>query len=240
MNFSQLQDRVRHVLLRRIERGTLSVSLLARQTGLGQPHISNFLRGRRGLSLASLDSILSAQKLEIADLLPQRRELSDPTASPSDGIHSSDPVLRIPLVSGTTAAFEPYIRASSVQDLIPMSTDRLKSLEPRCAASRKQWDRFVFVRATEEDARAMAPMLEEASLVLLDRHYTSLHPFTDARPNLYGVRSHSSLVLRYAQLDADRIVLRALRGEVKALILEPESGETPSDLLAGRVVFIQT
>jgi hypothetical protein len=74
MNFSKLQERVRVELLRRIERGTLSVSLLSRQTGLGQPHISNFLHRRRGLSLTSLDLILEAQRLEISDLLPARRE----------------------------------------------------------------------------------------------------------------------------------------------------------------------
>jgi hypothetical protein len=35
------------------------------------------------------------------------------------------------------------------------------------------------------------------------------------------------------------VVLRALRGEVKALVVEPESGETASDVLVGRVVVYQ-
>ena len=59
-------------LLRRIERGTLSVSLLARQTGLGQPHVSNFLHGRRGLSLATLDRIPGGAALTAEDLMPSR------------------------------------------------------------------------------------------------------------------------------------------------------------------------
>jgi hypothetical protein len=47
------------------------------------------------------------------------------------------------------------------------------------------------------------------------------------------------MVLRYAQYDADRVVLRALRGRVKAEVLEPGLGETGSDLLVGRVVVIE-
>ena len=46
MNFTQMHERLRLELLRRIQRGTVSVSLLARQTGLGQSHLSNFLRSR--------------------------------------------------------------------------------------------------------------------------------------------------------------------------------------------------
>jgi transcriptional regulator with XRE-family HTH domain len=236
MNFSQLQDRVRHVLLRRIERGTLSVSLLARQTGLGQPHISNFLRGRRGLSLRTLDRILEAQKLEIADLLPARREANEPIGGAGE---AAEPVARLPLVTGIVAAFEPYIRASSVQAMVPFSSEILRGLEVRCSASRKQWDRFVVVRVSEDDARAMGPMLQEGGLAVLDRHYTSFHPYTEGKANLYGARAGTVLVLRFAQFEVDRVVLRALRGELKALLVEPEASETASDVLVGRVVLYQ-
>jgi len=78
MNFTQLQERVRFELLRRIERGTLSVSLLARQSGLGQSHVSNFLHARRGLSLEALDKILAAQRLTVVDLMPAPREKRGP------------------------------------------------------------------------------------------------------------------------------------------------------------------
>jgi transcriptional regulator with XRE-family HTH domain len=233
MNFSQLQDRVRHVLLRRIERGTLSVSLLARQTGMGQPHISNFLRGRRGLSLRTLDRILDAQKLEIADLLPARREANEPL-----GGGDTEPVIRLPLIAGA-AVFEPYIRTSVVQRMVAFASDAFKGLEARCSAARKGWDRFVVVRVTPEDGRAMGPMLEESGLVVLDRHYTSFHPYAEGRPNIYGARVDSALVLRFAQFEAERVVLRALHGEVKTIVVEPEAGETPGDVFVGRVVVYQ-
>jgi transcriptional regulator with XRE-family HTH domain len=237
MNFSQLQDRVRHVLLRRIERGTLSVSLLARQTGMGQPHISNFLRGRRGLSLGTLDRILAAQKLEISDFLPARREANAPVGgSDEDAVEA---VVRLPLVGGAVAVFEPYIRASSVQGMVPFAGEVLKGLEVRCSAGRKQWDRFVVVRVTEEDGRAMGPMLEEGGLVVLDRHYTSFYPYAEGKVTVYGARAGAGLVLRLAQFEADRVVLRALRGEVKAVVVEPEGAETAGDVLVGRVVVYQ-
>src|ERR1700733_6783204 len=70
MNFTQMHERLRLELLRRIQRGTLSVSLLARQTGFGQSHISNFLRSRRQLSLEALDRVLLSQRMNAWDLLP--------------------------------------------------------------------------------------------------------------------------------------------------------------------------
>src|ERR1700676_1177000 len=107
MNFSQLQDRVRLELLRRIERGTLSVSLLARQTGLAQAHISNFLHGRRGLSLGALDKVLSAQRLQVSDLLPEQRG-----AFLDEQI---GPVAQVPLVPHGVAIMDPNLRPSIVE-----------------------------------------------------------------------------------------------------------------------------
>ena len=55
-----MHERLRLELLRRIQRDTLSVSLLSRQTGFGQSHLSNFLRSRRQLSLEAIDRVLFA------------------------------------------------------------------------------------------------------------------------------------------------------------------------------------
>jgi hypothetical protein len=75
MNITQMHERLRLELLRRIQRGTLSVSLLSRQTGFGQSHLSNFLRSRRQLSLEAMDRIFAAQQLTIAALLPASTRL---------------------------------------------------------------------------------------------------------------------------------------------------------------------
>jgi hypothetical protein len=234
MSFSKLQERVRLELLRRIERGTLSVSLLSRQTGLGQPHISNFLRRRRGLSLRALDRLLVAQRLEISDLLPARRG-SKEESKDEEPIAA---VIEIPLVAHAVAMFDPYIRASSTLALVPFRAETVKGLEARCSNARRQWDRFVVVRIDAEDAAAMSPEVHAEALVLLDRHYTSFRQWREDRPNLYGAKSGVGLVVRYAQFEGDRVVLRAHQAHVRAEVLEPGPGETGNDLLVGRVVLI--
>src|SRR5215475_707611 len=110
MNFTQMHERLRLELLRRIQRGTLSVSLLARQTGFGQSHISNFLRNRRQLSLEALDRVLFSQHLHAWDLIPLDRRRTD-TIWPEE----SDAV---PLVPHSAALFEPLIRPSSVRGML--------------------------------------------------------------------------------------------------------------------------
>jgi transcriptional regulator with XRE-family HTH domain len=233
MNFSQLQERMRLELLRRIERRTLSVSLLARQTGLGQPHVSNFLHGRRGLSLATLDKILAAQHLTAEDLLPSRRDGPGVLLSGQLGKAGE-----IPLVSHAVALFEPYIRASSVQTMVPFPAAAVAGLRERCSTARKQWERFVAVRVSAEDARAMEPVLLAEAMVVLDRHYNSFRAYREGEPNVYGVRTGSRLALRYADFLSNRVVLRPHRLGFPVEVLEVVANETANDLLVGRVALV--
>jgi len=233
MNFSQLQERLRIELLRRIERGSLSVSLLARQTGLGQPHISNFLHGRRKLSLATLDKIMAAQHLASEELLPARRDSSGALMG-----HQLGQAGEIPLVSHAVALFEPYIRASSVQIMIPFPAAALTALRERCSASRRQWERFVAVRIQGGDAAAMEPVLFPEALVVLDRHYNSFRAYREGSPNIYGVRVGSRLLLRYADFVTNRIILRPHRLSFPVEIVEVIGEETANDLLIGRVALV--
>jgi transcriptional regulator with XRE-family HTH domain len=236
MNFTQLQERVRVELLRRIERGTLSVSLLARQTGLGQPYVSNFLHGRRGLSLATLDRLLAAQRMSIANLMPAPREARGALLSGQTG-----EVGWVPLVSHATALFEPYIRASSVQTMLPFPAGSMEGLRERCTRARKQWERFVAVRMSGEDARAMEPMLGAGTVAVLDRHYNSFREYAEGKANLYAARGRESrLVIRYAQWEAGRVVLRPLRIEFPVEVIDVAGGETGDDLLVGRVAMVLT
>ena len=130
MNFSQLQEKVRLELLRRIERGTLSVSLLARLTKLGQGHISNFLHGRRQVSMGTLDRILAAQRLTVTDLLPAQRGmlLEEQQAE----------VANIPLVSHAAAISQPYLQASSVLMSLPFPASLVTGPEAHPPTQRSQ------------------------------------------------------------------------------------------------------
>jgi transcriptional regulator with XRE-family HTH domain len=230
MNFTQMHERLRLELLRRIQRGTVSVSLLARQTGFGQAHLSNFLHSRRQLSLEALDRILAAQHIEAADLLPANNPTHDPAA---DGKES-----HVPVVSHAVALFEPFIRPSAAQYLLHLPQGTLRSIRARASATRRAWQRFVAVRTSSADALPMDPLVLPDALTVIDRHYNSLTPYRPNRPNLYAVRHGAHLTLRYVDFLANRLVLRPHNSAFPVDLLEVEPGESPNDLIAGRVVLI--
>lgn len=230
MNLTGMQERLRVELLRRIQRGTVSVSLLARQTGLTQAHVSNFLRLRRRISLQAMDRILSAQHLAAADLLPPM---------PQDG--AASPALEgctAPLVSHATALFEPFVRPAATQSLLHIPGELLKELRPRTTQARHAWQRFVAVRISAADALAMEPVILRNALVLLDRQYTSLAPYRPYRPNLYAVHVDGRLTIRYVDFAANRLVLRPHNLAFPVELIEIAPGDSPGDLIAGRLALI--
>ena len=230
MNFTQMHERLRLELLRRIQRGTLSVSLLARQTGFGQAHLSNFLHSRRQLSLQAMDRILAAQHLTAADLLPVLYRSREPEG---DGEGST-----VPIVSHATALFEPYIRPSAVQAMLHLPVGVLQSIRTRVSNSRRAWQRFVAVRIPSADALAMDPLVLPEAIALIDRHYNSLMPYRPNRANVYAVQSGSHLVLRYVDFMVNRLVLRPHNTAFPVDLIEVGHDESPGDLLTGRVALI--
>jgi transcriptional regulator with XRE-family HTH domain len=230
MNFTQMHERLRLELLRRIERGTLSVSLLARQTGFGQAHLSNFLHSRRQLSLEAIDRILAAQHLTAADLLPVIRRAGE---SPEEGESSS-----VPVVSHAIALFEPYIRPSAVQSMLRLPAGVLQSIHTRTSNQRRAWQRFVAIQIPSADALAMDPLVMPDAIVLIDRHYNSLAPYRPNRPSVYAVRHGAHLTLRYVDFLMNRLILRPHNNVFPVELLEVGPGESPGDLLAGRVALI--
>jgi transcriptional regulator with XRE-family HTH domain len=230
MNFSQMHERLRLELLRRIQRGTLSVSLLARQTGFGQAHLSNFLRSRRQLSLEAMDRILAAQHVTVADLLP---------AIPQRGYWPEEEIAgEVPVVSHATALFEPVIRASAVQVMLHLLPGALQSVRAKATNVRRAWQRFVAIRVPAADALPMEPLVLPEAIALIDRHYNVLTPYRPNRPNLYAVRHGAHLTLRYAEFQSNRLILRPhnIAFPVELIALDPE--ELPSDLLTGRIALI--
>ena len=230
MNFTQMHERLRLELLRRIQRGTLSVSLLARQTGYGQAHLSNFLHSRRQLSLEAMDRILATQHLAASDLLPALvRETGDSSAEGGSAV---------PIVSHATALFEPYIRPSAVLSMLHLPTGALHTVRARVSGPRRAWERFVAVRIAAADALAMDPLVLPDAIVLIDRHYNSLSPYRPSRPNLYAVRHGAHLTLRYAEFLANRLALRPHNIAFPLDLLDVNPGESSGELIAGRVVLI--
>ncbi|HEY1160370.1 MAG TPA: hypothetical protein VGE83_07055 [Terracidiphilus sp.] len=230
MNFTQMHERLRLELLRRIQRGTLSVSLLARQTGFGQPHLSNFLHNRRQLSLEAIDRVLAAQHLTAADLLPAMEQA---WSLPADEESSS-----VPVVSHAAALFEPYIRPSATHSMLHLPDGLLHSIRARVSNPRRAWQRFVAVRIPSPDALPMEPLVLPDAIALLDRHYNSLMPYRPNRPNLYAVRHGAHLTLRYVDFVSNRLVLRPHNIAFPVDLIEIEAGEAPGDRIAGRIALI--
>jgi hypothetical protein len=230
MNFTQMHDQLRKELLRRIERGTLSVSLLARQTGFGQSHLSNYLRNRRQLSLEAIDRVLAAQHMTAADLLPA---LQQPGMVTRDG-----EISMVPVVSHHAALFEPYIRPSAVEGKLHLPLGVLDYMRTRAPNPRRAWERFVAVRIAAAEASPMEPLVLPEAIALIDRHYNALIPYRPNRPNLFAVRHGSHLKLRYVDFVAQRLVLRPHSIAFPVDLIEVDPDESPGDLIAGRVALI--
>lgn len=230
MNFTQMHERLRTELLRRIRRGSLSVSLLARQTGYGQSHLSSFLRNRGQLSLEAMDRILAVQHLAAADLLPAQRQSQD--------AFIESELNTVPVVSHSVALFEPNIRPAAVQSLLHLPTGAMQTVRARASTGRRAWQRFVAVRIPPSDSPPMNPLVLPEALAVIDRHYNSLAAYRSDRPNVYAVRNHARLALRYVDFIAQRLVLRPHNIAFPVELLELEPDGSPNDLITGRVVLI--
>jgi len=230
MNFTQMHERLRTELLRRIQRGTLSVSLLARQTGFGQAHLSNFLHSRRHLSLEAMDRILAAQHLTAGDLLPANHLSVD--------LHHGSELSTVPVVSHSVALFEPNIRPAAVQSMLHLPSGALQSVRARASVGRRTWQRFVVIRILSADALPMEPLVLPDALAVIDRHYNSLAAYRPNRPNLYAVRHQARLILRYLDYLAERLVLRPHNLAFPVDLIESEPDHAPNELIVGRVVLI--
>ena len=227
MTFQDLHEALRIELLRRIEHGALTRTALARQAAFRQAHISNYLNRRRSLSLDGLDRVMAAQGITIDQLMPLELAAA---ATPTDSVEV------IPVVSPATAMDEPVVRPGSIIETIPIAESRLPDGRP--SRRRAGWQRFVGLRVDEQQAAAMDPLLPAGATVLLDRHADSLAPYRAHQRTLYAARCGATLLLRYAELDAGRLILRPLSLAFPVQLLSLAPHETPADYIVGRVCLV--
>ena len=227
MNFSQLHERLRIEITRRIDRGQLTGTLLARQTGLQPSHLSNFIRRKRKLSLSALDRVLTAQLLSIEDLLPGSHRTETEIATGD--------TYMVPLVSHETALNSPVVHPRSILGTIHLPAGTLDQLRPRRTLTRRDWQRFLAVRVTPQQAWPMDPVLSANSIVLLDRHYNSLLPVQPPRPNIYAVNFGGTLIFRYVSYEANRLILRPHSLDHPVELLRLGADDSPSAAIIGRV-----
>ncbi|MFP5234546.1 MAG: hypothetical protein ACLGSD_01480 [Acidobacteriota bacterium] len=228
MNFSEMHERLRLQLMHRIQRGSASISLLARQTGIGTSHLSNFLHRKRQLSLEAADRVMAAQHISAADLLTsseQRSSVSEESAM-------------VPVVSHGAAMHEPYIRPGAVLEWVHLPQRLLRSARAQPSVRQKAWQRFVAVAIAADEAARMHPVVSPGAILLLDRHYNSLTPYEAGRQTLYGVRAGHLLKIRYVTLAQHQLVLRPQILDSPLEYIDVEEDCSPRDAIAGRVVMV--
>lgn len=230
MNFSQLHERLRLELLRRIDRGSVNGAILARQTGFQPSHISNFLRRRRTLSLDALDRLLAAQMLSIEDLLAAEEVPGVSRKSVTAAAHTS-----VPVVTQSAAVHDAVPPASAKLDLIQLPPGILEQMRTRRSTVRRGWLRFVSVRITRQQSIGMQPVLPPDTIAVIDRHYNSPVAYHPSHPSIFGVRAGNTLQFRVAEFQNNRLILRPLELNYPVHLLALGPHEIPSDIIVGRV-----
>lgn len=231
MNFQDLHELLRLELLRRIDRGLLTGSRLARQAGFQQAHVSNFLNRKRALSLEGLDRVLASQNLTVDQLLPVDLNASLSTVS-------SDPTEVVPVVPPSAAMEDAHITPSFVIETIQISAARLHDNRSRPSPKHALWQRFLAIRADAQQAAAMAPIVPAGAIAVLDRHYNSLAPYRSHQPTLYAVRCGSALLIRFVDVNDGRLILRPYSRAFPVQLLALPPNESPSDYIVGRVCMV--
>ncbi len=233
MTFDTLHENLRLEILRRIDRGLLTGSTLARATDFQQAHISNFLNRKRSLSLEGLDRVLVAQNLSILDLLPADALPCVPPRGRNASLTQT-----VAVVTHTAAASSARIQSPEIIDTIEVPEAVIHSSRAHPLPGRDLWQRFVAVRVDAIQAAAMEPLLRQHFIVVIDRHYNSLTPYRLQPPTVYAVRSSDALHLCFVEFESDRLVIRPRNQQIPVLLIALAANEQPADRIVGRACYV--
>jgi transcriptional regulator with XRE-family HTH domain len=234
MKLQDLENRLRRHIRTRIERGELTGVGLSRKAGFQQPHLSNFLNGRRGLSLEAMDRLLRSLHIDLVELI-ERRDLERRLPS-SAGTQEWEPVAVLPLVR---AARLPHFTARQMAETRSFRRDFLGQLRPDDICNRRHWLRFVAVRLGPPASHSLFPQADGGVTLLIDRHYNSLRPYRRPEPNLYLVRTGGRCFVSQASLAEGRLVLRPRDPRLPVEIAPLERRDRYADYIIGRVCYAE-
>ena len=231
MLISDLQNQLRALVSERISAGELTGTELARRAGFQQAHISNFLTGRRGFSIEAMDRVMQVMRLEVWDLMPQPRikRIAAEAGEPGSEL--------VPLVN-PSALLHRELHAGEILEQMQFKKGLLRHIRSDMAGERRNWRRFVSIKADKESAVAMRPRIAAGAVLLIDRHYTSLRNYRRGEPNLYVVKSGATWLVRYVEIQGDQLTLRPENPQSALGFVQPGKGESFADLIVGRVAHI--
>jgi transcriptional regulator with XRE-family HTH domain len=230
MLISDLQNRLRALARERIDAGELTGTELASRAGFQQAHVSNFLNQRRGLSVEAMDRVMEVLRLEVRDLMPEERRRV--AAENGEGGFESIPVV------GCGALLQSDFGAGEVVEYLRFKKSFLRRLRPELANQRRNWQRFVLIKADKDSGAAMRPRILPGATLLIDRHYNSLQSYRRREANLYVVKSGEKCAVRYVELQGNQLTLRPENQSCALGYVQIGKGETFADCVVGRVAHI--
>jgi transcriptional regulator with XRE-family HTH domain len=229
MLIADLQNQLRNLVRERIAAGELTGTELARRAGFQQAHVSNFLNGRRGFSIETMDRVMEVLRLEVADLMPEPRRRR---VEGSEAAFES-----IPLVE-SSALLHREFGADEIVEYLHFKKSFLRRIRSDMASERGSWQRFVLIKADKDSGVAMRPRLAPGATLLIDRHYNSLRNYRRGEPNMYVVKSGADWPVRYTELHGSQLTLRPENQESSLGYVQIGKGETFADYIAGRVAHV--
>jgi transcriptional regulator with XRE-family HTH domain len=234
MTFKALQESLRNRLWKEMKNGGLTGTALAARTGLQQAHMSNFLNGKRGLSLEAMDRVLEAQRLSVLDLI-EPEEINQRASIPQP---EEAEFRNVPVVHTCRAAAAPWIARRNVWEILKFRGSFIDSLRSSCDGARAKWERFVAMRVEAREGMSMFPRLLPGATVLIDRHYNTLQPYRGGESNMYMIHRQEQCMIRYVESVAGSIVLRPHNVAYPVEVLAVGAHRSASDYVIGRVAHV--
>ncbi len=234
MTFKQLQDNLRRVLLARIRAGEFTGLGLASRIGFQQAHVSNFLNGKRNLSLEAMDQVLKTLHLSVSDLL----DGTDPPRTVQLRASAGSEYEPVAIVTSEVAATDLMITPTKTLDELHFKRSFLRRLRADLIGDRESWTRFVLVRADARNAAAMYPRFTAGATLLIDRHYNSLKPYRRNEQNMYAVRKSGACVVCYVALHGNQLSLRPQNDAAPLDFVPIAPGRSFADYVVGRVCYV--
>ncbi len=233
MLIADLQERTRQHVLATIKSRQITQSALGKLVGMRQAHISNFVLGRRRLSIDGTDAILNALGLDVMSLIAMSEQT---TPSPK---HCSTTLESVPLIKHRAAMSPTFGKDEILGELgYARLLARRLSVEPTHA--RTQWIRFIAIRAGAALAAPMYPRFEKGSVLLVDRYRCSLSGHRENGPNLCLVRKGAAVMVRWAEMLDNLLCLRPDRSEYPLDYIPVAKNNPLTSCIVGRVLHIAT
>jgi len=151
---------------------------------------------------------------------------------------SEDDFDNVVVTDSHIAASEALITSMHVKEVLKFKKSFLKRLKTEVEGDRRDWERFVVIKADAHEGMSMYPRTMPGATLLLDRHYNSMTPYRKGEGNMYAVRRDGACIIRYVEIANRDLILRPHSSAHPIDVIALQNGEKPSDYIVGRVCHV--